>query len=156
MGDGGGTGALFGPSETPRGLPAISSWRTRDLQGDGHPLCFSTLGSGPGGRLPPRLFLGRDLITNPAHYLRRQPARQIDSQVRPVAQQALDQAVKPAASRRDCLDQVWWRELINQETSIETFRHMDWSALKPPSGGQANRRSEAPRGSGSLRRHGRC
>lgn len=75
---------------------------------------FSTLGpvalEGSGGEV----FIGRDLLQSRPHYAD-STGRQIDAQVRALAQQSLDQAVAMLEPRRELMDALV-EQLIEQET----------------------------------------
>jgi cell division protease FtsH len=112
---------VFGPSEITQGASSDLQMATRISREMVTRYGFSPLGpvalEGDGGEV----FLGRDLIHTRPSYAE-STGRQIDSQVRQLAQQALDQAVALLQPRRALMDELV-ETLIEQETlSGDMFR----------------------------------
>jgi len=114
---------VFGPSEITQGASGDFQMATRICREMVTRYGFSSLGPVALEGDASEVFLGRDLIHTRPSYAE-STGRQIDSHVRQLAQQALDQAVNLLRPRRDLLDQLV-EELIEQETlDGDTFRHL--------------------------------
>ncbi len=105
---------VFGPSEVTQGASGDLLMVTRICREMVTRYGFSTLGpvalEGSGGEV----FIGRDLLQSRPHYAD-STGRQIDAQVRALAQQSLDQAVAMLEPRRELMDALV-EQLIEQET----------------------------------------
>lgn len=105
---------VFGPSEVTQGASGDLQMVTRICREMVTRYGFSSLGpvalEGGGGEI----FIGRDLLQSRPHYAD-STGRQIDAQVRALAQQALDQAVAMLEPRRELMDALV-EQLIEQET----------------------------------------
>ncbi|MGB7564583.1 MAG: ATP-dependent zinc metalloprotease FtsH [Prochlorococcaceae cyanobacterium] len=105
---------VFGPSEVTQGASGDLLMVTRICREMVTRYGFSSLGpvalEGSGGEV----FIGRDLLQSRPHYAD-STGRQIDAQVRALAQQSLDQAVAMLEPRRELMDALVER-LIEQET----------------------------------------
>nr|WP_254938500.1 ATP-dependent zinc metalloprotease FtsH [Cyanobium sp. Morenito 9A2] len=112
---------VFGPNEVTQGASGDLQMVTRICREMVTRYGFSSLGpvalEGGGGEI----FIGRDLLQSRPHYAD-STGRQIDDQVRDLAQQALDEAVAMLKPRRQLMDELVER-LIEQETlDGEEFR----------------------------------
>ena len=114
---------VYGPSEVTQGAAGDLEMVTRICREMVTRYGFSSLGplalEGDGAEV----FLGRDWLRQEPHYSR-ETGNRIDAQVRSLAQSALDQAVALLRPRRELIDRLVERLIVEETIEGDVFREL--------------------------------
>ncbi|MCS5705121.1 ATP-dependent zinc metalloprotease FtsH [Synechococcus sp. FGCU-3] len=114
---------VYGPSEVTQGAAGDLEMVTRICREMVTRYGFSSLGpvalEGDHGEV----FLGRDWLRQEPHYSR-ETGNRIDAQVRQLAQNALDQAVSLLRPRRELMDELVERLIVEETIEGDAFRQL--------------------------------